>query len=331
MKALRFLVAATIGQILAATAFLAASGPAAAQSFPTKPVRFVVPYPAGGGTDAVSRIVAQQLSPRLGQPVLVDNQPGAGGNIGGAFVARATPDGYTLLVAATPMTTNPSLYRNIPFDVLKDFAPVSQMMRQQFVLMAHPSVPVKSVDDIIALAKRNPKALSFASHSAGGANHLAGELLKVRAGIELLHVPYKGAAQALNDLLAGTVSLMFENSSSMSFVEQGRLFAIATSGPERTPLVAGGKLPTVSETKGLEGFNVIAWFGLLAPAGTPAEVVERLSSEVRAVLQQPEIRTRLNGMGYEVIGSTPRAFGDFMRSEVDKWSKVVSAAQIKLD
>jgi tripartite-type tricarboxylate transporter receptor subunit TctC len=331
MTSLRILSAASLLQIFASSALLVASDPVGAQAYPSKPVRFVVPYPAGGGTDSVSRIIAQQLSPRLGQPVLVDNQPGAGGNIGGAFVARATPDGYTLLVAATPMTTNPSLYRNIPFDVLKDFAPVSQMMRQQFVLMAHPSVPVKSVDDVIALAKRNPKALSFASHSAGGANHLAGELLKVRAGIELLHVPYKGAAQALNDLLAGTVSLMFENSSSMSFAEQGRLVALATSGPERTPLVAGGKLPTVSETKGLEDFNVIAWFGLLAPAGTPAAITDRLSAEVRAVLQLPEVRSRLNGMGFEVIGSSPREFGDFMRSEVDKWSKVVAAAQIKLD
>jgi len=222
----RILSVATLGIFLGTS-----TDCALAQSYPNKPVRFIVPYPAGGGTDVVTRLITQQLAIRMGQPIIVENHGGAGGNIGGNLVALAAPDGYTILVGATPLTTNPSLYKNIPFDVLKDLAPVSLLMRQSFVLMAHPSVPANSLSELIALAKQKPKAFSFASHSAGGANHLAGELLNVRAGISLLHVPYKGAAPALTDLLGGVVSVMFENSSSMSYVQQGRLKALATNRP----------------------------------------------------------------------------------------------------
>jgi tripartite-type tricarboxylate transporter receptor subunit TctC len=329
-------VTSTLATLLAATAALvlcAFVADAAAQTYPLdKPIRFVVPYPPGGSADSVTRLLAQHLGPRLGKPVVVENLSGAGGNIGTNNVVRSAPDGHSLVLAATPLTTNPSFYKDIPFDVLKDVTPIALLMRQQFVLVVHPSVPAKSVEELIALAKTNPKALSFASHSAGGATHLAGELFKVMAGIELLHVPYKGSAPANADLVAGVVSMLFDSAATaMPQVEAGRLRALATTGPTRTPLVAKGMLPTMGEIKGLEGFNVVAWYGVMGPAGMPPAIVERLNRELNAIVHMPEVTARLNAMGFEVVSSTPKEFAQHVRTEVDKWAKVVRESGARLE
>lgn len=317
-----------------AAAFVALSAAAAqAQTFPQdRPIRFVVPYPPGGSADAVTRLLAQQMSPRLGKPVVVENVAGASGNIGTNQVVRSAPDGHSLVLAATPLSTNPSFYSNIPFDVLKDVTPITMLTRQAFVLVVHPSVPARSVPELIALAKAQPGKLTFASHSAGGATHLAGELFKVMAGIDLLHVPYKGQAPASVDLMAGVVSMLFDSASTaMPQAAAGKVRALATTGPARSPLVAGGTLPTMAEHKGLEGFDVIAWFGVMGPAGMPPAVVERLNAEINASARSPEAVAKLNAMGFEVVGTTPGEFQEHVRNEVEKWARVVKASGARLD
>ena len=320
-----------LGAALAVVSAIAAD--AQAQTFPLdKPIRFVVPYPPGGSADAVTRLLAQQMTPRLGKPVVVENVAGASGNIGTNQVVRSAPDGHTLVLAATPLSTNPSFYNNIPFDVLKDVTPITMLTRQAFVLVVHPSVPAKSVPDLIALAKAQPGKLTFASHSAGGATHLAGELFKVMAGIDILHIPYKGQAPASVDLMAGVVSMLFDSASTaMPQVASGKLRALATTGPTRSPLVANGTLPTMAEHKGLEGFDVIAWYGVMGPAGMPPTVVERLNAEINASARTPEVVAKLNGMGFEVVGTTPGEFQAHVRKEVEKWARVVKASGARLD
>ncbi len=304
-----------------------------AQTFPLdKPIRIVVPYPPGGATDLVGRLIANQLAPRIGKPVVVDNVAGASGNIGANQVARSAPDGHTLVVGATPLATNPAFYKDIPFDVLKDLSPVTQLTRAAFVLVVHASVPANTVGELVALAKSQPGKLSFASHSAGGATHLAGELFKLTAGLDILHVPYKGQAPASADLLAGRVTMLFDSpSGAMQHVKAGRLKALATTGPVRSPLVADGGLPTMAESKGFEGFNVIAWFGVMGPAGVPAPILDRLSAAIAASVRAPEITQRLNGLGFEVVTSTPREFSAHLHSEVAKWAKVVKDSGAKLE
>lgn len=321
------------GHIAAIALLAAVAGNACAQTWPAdRPIRIVVPYPPGGGTDVVSRVVAQHLGPRLARAVVVDNIAGAGGNIGAHQVVRSAPDGHTLLTAAAPLTTNPSLYKDIPFDVLRDLVPITMVTRQHFVLVVHPSVPATTVPELIALAKAKPGAMTFGSHSAGGAPHLAGELFKIMAGIDLLHIPYKGQAPALADLLAGRVSMMFDNASTgMTHAGTGRLRALATTGPARTRVVADGKLPIMAEFKGMESFNVISWYGFMAPAGTPDRVVERLAAEINAVMRMPEVIERLNTLGFDAITSSPIEFAAYLRSEVAQWAKVVRDAGIKLE
>lgn len=297
-----------------------------------RPIKIVVPYPPGGGTDVVTRVVAQYLGPRLSRTVIVDNIPGAGGNIGAYQVVRAAPDGHTLLLAAAPLTTNPSLYKNIPFDVIKDLVPITMVTRQQFVLVVHPSVSANSVTELIMLAKSKPGLLTFGSHSPGGATHLAGELFKVMADIDLLHVPYKGQAPALADLLAGRVSMMFDNASTgMTHAGSGKLRALATTGQKRSNVVAQGQLPTMAEFKGLDSFNVISWYGFMAPAGTPNSIIERLATEISYVMHLPEVITRLNQLGFEVTSTSPKEFSDYVRSEVTQWAKVIKDANVKLE
>ena len=312
---------------------LLAGLPVAAQAFPLeKPIRFVVPYPPGGSADALARLLASQMSPRLGKPVVVENVAGASGNIGTNQVARATPDGHTLVLAATPLSTNPAFYKDIPFDVLKDLSHITQLTRQAFVLVAHQSVPANTLGELIALAKAQPGKLTFASHSAGGATHLAGELFKLIAGIDLLHVPYKGQAPASADLVAGRVSILFDAASSaMPQVRAGKLRAFATTGPTRSPLIANGTLPTMAEHKGFEEFNVIAWYGIMGPAGLTAPVLARLAADIHGAVRDPEVSARLNTMGLEVVTSSPQEFGMHVQTEVAKWAKVVKDSGAKLD
>ncbi len=304
-----------------------------AQTFPLdKPIRIVVPYPPGGSADALARMIGSQLAPRIGRPVVVDNVAGASGNIGTNQVARSAPDGHTLVLAATPLSTNPAFYKDIPFDVLKDLSPVTQLTRQAFVLVVHSSVPANTVGELVSLAKSQPGKLTFASHSAGGATHLAGELFKLMAGLDLLHVPYKGQAPATADIVAGRVTLLFDSASgAMQHVKAGRLKALATTGPVRSPLVADGSLPTMAENKGFEGFNVIAWFGIMGPAGVPAPILDRLSADIAASVRTPEVAQKLNGLGFDVVTSAPREFTAHVHSEVAKWAKVVKDSGAKLD
>jgi len=306
---------------------------AQAQTFPLdKPIRIVVPYPPGGSADALARMIGTQLAPRIGKPVIVDNVAGASGNIGANQVARAAPDGHTLLLAATPLSTNPAFYKDIPFDVLKDLSPITQLTRQAFVLVVHASVPANTVADLVALARSQPGKLTVASHSAGGATHLASELFKLMAGLDILHVPYKGQAPATADLAAGRVTMLFDSASgAMQHVKAGRLRALATTGPVRSPLVADGSLPTMSEIKGFEGFNVIAWYGMMGPAGVPASVLERLAVDIASSVRAPEVAQKLNAIGFDVVTSTPKEFGAHLDSEVAKWAKVVKDSGAKLN
>jgi tripartite-type tricarboxylate transporter receptor subunit TctC len=304
-----------------------------AQGFPLdKPVRIVVPYPPGGSADALARFVANGLAPRLGKPVLVENVAGASGNIGTNQVARAAPDGHTLVLAATPLSTNPAFYKDIPFDVLKDLSPITQLTRQSFVLVVHSTVPASSVAELVALAKAQPGKLTYASHSAGGATHLAGELFKLMAGLDIVHVPYKGQAPASADMAAGRVTMLFDSASTaMQHVKAGRLKALATTGPTRSPLVADGTLPTMAEIKGFEGFNVVAWYGMMGPAGVPPAILERLASDIAAAVRVPDVVQKLNAMGFDVVTSTPKEFGVHIQNEVAKWAKVVKDSGAKLD
>ncbi len=322
-----------LGKTLASAVLAFSALAVQAQTFPLdKPIRIVVPYPPGGSADALARMIGSQLAPRIGRPVVVDNVAGASGNIGTNQVARSAPDGHTLVLAATPLSTNPAFYKDIPFDVLKDLSPVTQLTRQAFVLVVHSSVPANTVGELVSLAKSQPGKLTFASHSAGGATHLAGELFKLMAGLDLLHVPYKGQAPATADIVAGRVTLLFDSASgAMQHVKAGRLKALATTGPVRSPLVADGSLPTMAENKGFEGFNVIAWFGIMGPAGVPAPILDRLSADIAASVRTPEVAQKLNGLGFDVVTSAPREFTAHVHSEVAKWAKVVKDSGAKLD
>jgi tripartite-type tricarboxylate transporter receptor subunit TctC len=306
---------------------------AGAQGFPLdKPIRLVVPYPPGGSADAVGRLIGNQLGARLSRTVIVENVAGASGNIGTNMVARAAPDGHTLVLGATPLSTNPAFYKDIPFDVIKDLSPITQVTRQAFVLVVHPSVSAATVPELIALVKGNPGKYTFASHSAGGATHLAGELFKILAGLDMLHVPYKGQAPAAADLLAGHVSMLFDSASTaMPQVSLGKLKALATTGPSRSPLVANGTLPTMAEFKGMESFNVIAWYGIMGPHGMAQPVLERLATEINAAVRAPDVVQKMNAMGLEVVGTSPRDFSAHVRGEVEKWAAVVKQSGAKLD
>ena len=297
--------------------------------YPNRSVKVIVPYPPGGPTDIVARVVFQQVSESTGQPFVIENRAGAGGNLGAEAAARSPADGYTLLVATTAHAINVSLFKNLSYDVLKDFTPITLLTQGPLVLVAHPSFAASSVKDLIALAKAKPDALNFASSGNGQSTHLSGELFNTMAGIKLTHVPYKGSAPALNDVVAGQVPLMFDTMlSAMPFVKAGKLKALAVTSPQRSP--AAPELPTVAES-GLPGYEVFAWNGLLAPAGTPRAVIDRLGEEIKKAMALPQVREKFSAQGFAASWETPDQFGSFLRTEVAKWTRTVKASGATLD
>jgi tripartite-type tricarboxylate transporter receptor subunit TctC len=301
-----------------------------AQGYPNHVIRLVVPFPPGGTTDILARAVAQKLTEAMGQSVVVDNRPGAGGNIGADVVAKSAPDGYTLLMGTVGThAINPSLYARMPYDHVKDFVPVVLVAGVPNVLVVNPSLPVNSVADLIKLAKAKPGSINFASSGNGTSIHLSGELFKTMAGVDMTHVPYKGSAPALTDLISGQVQVMFDNlPSSLPQIKAGKLRAIAVTSLKRAPALPD--VPTISES-GLPGFEASSWFGVLAPAGTPPAVVTRLNTEVNKWLQTPEAKEQLLAQGAQAAGGTPEQFAAFIRSETEKWAKVVKASGAKVD
>lgn len=319
----RLLLAAGAALCLAAPAF------AQAQAYPTKPVRLVVPYPPGGPTDIVARVVAQKLSEQLGQQFIIDNRPGAGGNTGAELVARSPADGYTLVVATTAHAINPSLFKNLGYSLSKDLAPVSLLTSGPLVIVANPSLPAKNVAELIALAKAKPGELNFASSGNGQSTHLSAELFASMAGVKMNHIPYKGSAPALTDTMGGQTQLMFDTMlSAMPHVKGGKLKALAVTSATRSPVAPD--VPTVAES-GLPGYEAIAWNGLLAPAHTPPDVLARLSGALKKVLAAPDVKDKFEAQGFAATWTSPEDFGRFMTAEIDKWAKVVKVSGATVD
>ena len=310
--------------IALAIAMAAATGDATAQAWPTKPVKLVVPSPPGGPTDIVARVIGQRLQAQTGQPFLVENRSGAGGNTGAEAVARSAPDGYTLLVATTAHAINPSLFKTLSYSFSRDFAPISQLTSGPLVVVVHPALPIKSIGELIALAKADPGKLNFASSGNGQSTHLSAELFNATAGTQIKHIPYKGSAPALADTMAGQTQLMFDTMlSAMPQVRAGKLRALAVTSARRSP--AAPEIPTVAES-GLPGYEAIAWNGLLAPTGTPREVLARISAELRTAIEQPEVRERFEAQGFAAAWNTPESFAAFINAEIEKWGRVVKVS-----
>ena len=315
--------------VIAALLAAAFANLAAAQSFPTKPGRIIVPFPPGGGTDVVSRLLGQKLTEAWGQQVIIDNRPGASMMIGHEIGAKAPPDGYTLVMSSNNHTINPSVYTKIPYDTVKDFAPVTLIGVSPLVLVVHPTLPVRTTKELIALAKSRKGELTYASSGSGGPLHMAGELFKLRAGVDLTHVPYKGSGPAETDLVGGHVQVLFAGPVSASpFIKAGRMKPLAVTSLKRS--VAFPNLPTVAEEV-LPGYEAGIWWGVLAPAATPREIVNRLHADFVKVLQMPDTKQRMLSQGGEPVGSTPEQFQKMIVSEIAQWSKVVKAAGIKAD
>ena len=302
--------------------------PAAAQNYPVKPVRIVVPYPPGGIGDTVTRALAQGLGEQLGQPFVIDNKPGASQMIGAELVARAPADGYTLFLGSvTSLAINVNSQKKMNYDPAKDFAPVSMAFYSPLYLVVNPSVPAQSVKELIALAKAQPGKLTFASIGQGGSIHLAGELFRSMAGLDMVHVPYKGSAPALTDVIGGQVNLMFDAGvSALPQVRAGKLRALAVTSAKRSS--SAPELPTVAEAANLPGYEATIWFGLVAPAGTPRDIVTRLSQELAKVAQQPALRERFAPQGVELSATTPEEFAAIIKSEIPKWGKVLRDANV---
>ena len=303
---------------------------ASAGAFPDKPVRFVIGFTPGGPSDILARAVGQKLAERWGQQVVIENRPGAGGNLAAEAVAKSAPDGYTWLLGNNSiLATNHALYRKLPYDPVKDFAPVALVAVQPNILVVHPDVKANSVMELVSLAKQSPGKMNYASSGAGAAAHLAGELFKTMAGVDIVHVPYKGAQPALTDLIAGQVQLMFATSASViPYVKAGRLRALAVTTAQRSPSVP--ELPTVSEA-GLAEFEATTWHGVVIPAAAPAPLVQKLNQDINAVLKEKELSERLAGLGAEVLTGSPRDFADYIAREIPKWTKVVRDSGAKAD
>ncbi len=300
----------------------------AAADYPRKPVRIIVPAAPGGGADIIARLIGQQLGKSLGQTFLADNRPGAANIVGTEIVARAQPDGYTLIVnTAGPMSINPLIYVKLPYDAVKDFAPITNVADTAFVLVVNPAVPAKSVGDLIALAKTKPGQLAYASWGRGSANHLGTELFMMMSQVRLLHVPYKGSGAAMPDVLSGNVPMTFDTiASAVPQIRAGRLRPLGVSSPKRSPAIPD--VPTVSES-GLDGYEAGSWFGFLAPAKTPGAIVTKLHGEIIKAMKLPEVQERLATLGLDPVGNTPAQFEEQIRRDLAKWSKVVQAAGIQ--
>jgi len=312
---------------MAAALLLAFGAAAQAQGFPAKPVRLVVPFAPGGGADILARIVGQKLAEPLGQSVIIDNRAGAAGIVGGEIVVKSPPDGYTLLMGAPGLAINPSLYTRLPFDALRDLAPISLVGAVPNLVVVHPSVPARTLQELVALARSRPGRLNYASPGRGTSLHFAAELFRSMTGTELVHVAYKGGAPAVTDLVGGHVDLMFDVlPSSLPYVKSGRLRALAITATQRSPLLPD--LPTVAES-GLAGYQAITWNGLLAPAGTPRDVIARLQQAIHQAVRAPDMRERYAAIGTDQVTNTAEEFAAFMREESAKWARVAKAAGIK--
>ena len=330
VKFRRRLAIAALALAFAVGAPLIASTDAAAQTYPSRPVKLVVPFPPGGPLDIIGRAIAQKLTEAWGQSVVVDNRPGAGGNIGADLVAKSAPDGYTVVMGAlSTHAVNPSLYAKMPYDAVKDFAPITLVAITPNVLVVNASLPVNSAKEFVAYAKANTGKLAFGSGSNGSAGHLAGELFKVETATDIIHVPYKGGAPATQALLAGDTQFMFDNlANAMPQVKAGRLKTLAVTTAERSKLAP--ELPTMAEA-GLPGFDISTWFGLLAPAGTPQPIIAKWNAEVTNILNSPEMRERFTSQGAEPAPTTPAEFAAFIRSELSKYARIVKISGAKVD
>ena len=311
-------------------AVLFAAGGALAQNYPTKPIRIVVPFPPGGPADILARTIGQNITESWGQQVVIDNRSGAGGNVGSDIVAKAAPDGYTLLMGFVGThAINSSLYRDMPFDPVTDFEPVGLVAMVTIILVVHPSVPANSVKELITLAKSRAGELTFGSPGNGTPQHLAGELFNTMAGVKMVHVPYKGAVLALNDLLGGRLSLIFSSMPpALPHVKTGKLRALGVTSATRSPAVPD--VPTIAQS-GLPGYEVINWYGVLAPAGTPKEVVAKLNAEIIKILKMSEVKERLAAQGAETFSSTPEQFAAYIKKETEKWATVVKYSGAQID
>ena len=303
--------------------------PAFGQNYPNRPVRVVVPYPPGGGTDIVARTVAQKMTENLGQPLIVDNRAGANGIIGADQVAKSRPDGYTVLITIASHAINPTLYAKLPYDTNTDLLPVSLLAQYPFVITVHPSVPAKTIKEFIAFAKTHRNQLSYASSGVGSGPHLGLELFNTMTGIEMVHVPYKGAGAAMTDLISGQVQVFLNNFlAGMPMIRAGKLRALALTSVKRSSAMP--ELPTVAES-GVPGFSVTGWYGMLVPAGTPAPVLNTLHDAVVKALKSKDVNDRLSGEAAEPVGSTPQEFADFLRTEIDKWASVIKKAGVRAE
>lgn len=315
--------------ILGTVAALIAA-PVFSQAYPAKPIRFVVPFPPGGAFDVLARISAQKISESVGQPVVVENRAGASGQIGTEGVARSAPDGYTIVIVSTPFTISQASGRPMPYDALRDFAPVSLMVLQPNILLVNPNVEARSVGELIALAKAQPGKLTYAVGSSGSAPHLAGELLKAMAGIDTVKVFYNGAVPAQRALLAGEVTMLFDSPATwIGQIQAGKIRALGVTTKARSPQLPD--VPAIGETPGLASYFVDSWFGVVAPAGTRKPIVDRLSDEFARALKAPEVHERLTRQGFTVVGGNGEEFGAFLRTQIANWKKVIDLSGVKLD
>lgn len=321
---------ALMKRIAIALVICVSAATAAAQStYPNKTIRLIVPFPAGGPTDVIARAVGQKMTDSLGQPVVIDNRGGSGGNIATEIVAKSNPDGYTLLMAIVSHVINPFLYSKVPYDPIKDFAPITKTGAATIMLSAHPSLQVKSLKDLIALAKTNPHQVTIGSPGSGTPHHLAAELFKNMAGIDLIHVPYKGAAPAIADLLGAQVNTAIVSlPAAFPHVKAGKIVALGVTSPTRSAIAPD--VPTFAEA-GLGGYALENWYGLLAPAGTPRAIIDKLNRETVHALQLPDVKERLMGQGFEIRTSTPEEFSTYIKGELGKWAKLVKDSGAKVD
>lgn len=318
-----------LSRAAAVVAALLAFG-AQAQQWPSKPIKMVVPFTAGGSTDTVARIISEKLTPRLGQPVIVENKAGAGGAVGSDFVAKSPADGYTYLVGtSSTMAIAPWVYTKLPYNPTRDFAPVTLLGIADIIVVVNSTVPIRTTKQLLDYAKANPGKLTFASGGNGSISHLLGEYFKSMAKVDLLHVPYKGDAQMVTDLLGGQVNMAFGTAVAwLPHIKSGKVAAVAVTNPKRSTTLTD--LPTLSES-GVPGYEAVQWFGIAAPTGTPPEVLNRMHSEIKAILAMPEVHKRFTDLGFDVVGNTPAEFAQFLRDENTKWKKIAEIAGTKLD